>query len=349
MSLDEINRMISRSMGLSNSFTGPNSINKALEKSLGFYKNIAGMDFMNNRVNPAFAIGSTNWLANSQLLQGIALPNNIFNLTKNLSQGIGLSLSHGTDQLALTKALTQGVSNIIENNTFSKLLDTQNTILNQITGLNAMGFSPNQYRNLFNTLGSLSASTAIRGMSSILDSDSYPYLENVANKAEVITNAVVKHQYVTVSDLNDIYSLIDDLNDNIKRIDKSEFTTFGFWLTIIGLFFSIFPLIQQHITASNPNVALETQQHVAEVRSKLIELYHDNINRYTPIRIVRRKCKLYLKPRLKSHVVLIILHSQKLSVINSRGKWIMVTCLDKDSLPVTGWVLKKYLSKIDPK
>lgn len=344
MSLDEINKMINQSRGLSNILTGPNNISDMLGKRFALSKNIAGMDLLRSQTNSVFSIGSANWLKNNSVFQHMSMPNNIFNLSKGLGIGVTQHFSQNIGQEAMTKALNQGISSLIGNSSFSRLLDTQHNILNQLTGLGPKGFKADQYRNVFNTLGSLSANTALTGLSS-LNSTSYPYLEEVANEAEGITNSVVQQQYVTNADLSGIYNLIDNLNSRIDSVNKSEFKTLGFWLCLIGLFISIYPLIQQQIDALDPNTASATQQQVIDLRNKLIAAYHDNANVYSPVRITSRKCKLHLKPRFKSKVVMTISTSEKLSVINSKRKWVMVTCLDKDSLPITGWVLKKYLAK----
>jgi hypothetical protein len=345
MNLDEINRMVNKVTGFSDILTGTNGINTMLQKSLSFSQPITGMDLLRSQTNSNFAIGSTNWIEKNSSLHQMAMPNNIFHVSKNLNQVMAQASAQNLGQQTISKSLTQGASSLIGNNSFNKLLTTQNNVMNRLIDLGPNGFNVTQYRNVFNTLGSLSARTALTGILSPLSATTSSYLEKIANDTDDITNTVAKHQYVSASDLNKIYNLIDSLNSKIGSIDKSEFRTFGFWLALISLFLSAFPLIQQNIDASDPGTAPATQQQIIDLRNNLLTAYHNNVNLYAPIRVTDRRCNLRLKPRLKSHRLMTVLPNEKLSVINSKGKWVMVTCLDKDSLPVTGWVLKKYLLK----
>lgn len=344
---NKMHAMIEKSMGMSNMISKHNNMHAMVEKSTGPFQKLSEITTITNKLsqhNFVWGVNSTDWLAKNKVLQQMALPNNVFNLNKSLSQGLVEALSRNVGQQNTTMALTRGISSIVENSGFSKLLTTQHSILNKLTNLKQIGFKENQFRNVFNTLGSLSASMAIKGFSSFATA-TFPHLEKVASEAEGIANSVIQRQYVAASDLDDIHRLIDNINIKIDSNTGSEFKTFSFWLTLIGLFFAIYSLIQQKIDALDPNVAPATEQQIIDLRSKLIFAYHNNINLYSPIRITNRRCRIFLKPRLKSQQVMVVGSNEKLSIINSCGKWAMVTCLDKDSLPVTGWVLKKYLAK----
>jgi len=344
-SANSMSRMLDKSMGVSNILASANKMNTMVDRIIG---NNIGMGYLlsaSKKQTAYLGIGSLDWLAKGSVLQQISLPNNIFNLSKSLGQGITGMLAQDIGRQNINKALTQGISSLIGNSSFNKLINTQHNILNQLSGVGLAGISANQYRNTFNTLGSLSASVAWRGLASSVNMPSLPYLEDIATEVEEITTSVTTQQYITTNDLTGIYNLINDINKKIDSIDRSEFKTFGLWLCLIGIFFTIYPVIQQKLDASDPNKAAATQQQVMDLRNKLLAAYHNNVNLYSPIRITNRKCKVFLKPRLKSCQVMIAMPNSKLSIINTRGKWVMVTCLDRDSLPVTGWILKKYLSK----
>jgi len=368
MSLEELNKAFQRSMGMYDVSAAARNAHAALQKSMGvsnvltdlgnvsailkshadFSQKMTGMNAMVSAVGKHKAIwrlASTNWIAQNSALQQMALPNNVFSLGQGYSRELAKSLSPELGQDKLMKALTEGITSLLNDSGIGKVLTTQNAILNRLVKLGPLGVHPSQYRNVFNSLGTLSASMASNGLSSSLPLAPRSYLEDVVNQAEEITNSIVDHQQIGVAELNSIYNLINDLSDKIKSIDKSEFKTFGFWLSLLGIFLAIYPLVQQKIDSLDINATPATRQQVVDLRNKLIAAYHDNINVYSPTRLVNRKCKLFLKPRLKSHRLIIVLPNEKLSVINSKGKWVLVTCLDKDSLPVTGWLLKKYLTK----
>jgi hypothetical protein len=352
MSLEDINRMVNRSMGISNVLTGPNSITAMLEKSMGFSKAMTGMDFIvnANKHKSILGMGSMDWLGKNSALQPIGLPNNMF-ILKGLGTGIEHALSKNIAQDITTGIVMRGLGSVIANGSISKILDTQYSMLNQLINLKPLGFNSgylSQSRNVFNTLGSLSARIATQGFAASLSEESYPYIEEATNEAAEITNAVVQQQYATTDDINRLFTLVNSLNDKLNAINKSEFKTFGFWLCVLSLFIGIYPIIQQSINDSDPNTASATKQQIVDLRKEIIKTYNDNINIYSPIRTTQRKCRLLLKPRLKSHKLMIVLPYKRLSVINTKGKWVLVTCLDKDSLPVTGWVLKKYLVRSKP-
>jgi hypothetical protein len=352
MSLDDINRMLDKSMGFSNVLTGPNNIAAMLERSMGFSKAMTGMDFIvnSNKNKSILGVGSMDWLVKNSALQPIGLPNNMF-ILKGLGTGIDHTLSKSVRQSITAAVVVRGLGSVIADGSFSKILNTQHSMLNQLINLKPFGFNSgylSQSRNVINTLGSLSAKIAMQGFAASLNDESYPYIEEATNEAAEITNAVVQQQYATTEDINRLFTLVNSLNDKLNSINKSEFKTFGFWLCILSLFIGIYPIIQQSITDSDPNTASATKQQIVDLRKDIIKTYYDNINTFSPTRITQKKCRLLLKPRLKSRKLMIVLPNKMLSVINTKGKWVLVTCLDKDSLPVTGWVLKKYLVRSKP-
>ena len=368
MSFDELNKTLQKSMGLSNILsmqnnmyaafekstglanllTGPNSVRGILEKNLELSQRMMGMNAIANdwgKHKAIWGLSSTDWIGQNSALQQMAMPKNVFNLTKGLGLEMAKVLSQDFGQNNAAKALTGGIASIMGDSSFGKALKTQNSILSQLVKLGPLSFDANQYRNVFNSLSSLSASMASKGFSSSLSNTYLAFLEDAANQAEEITNTIVEHRQVTTAEFDNIYNLINDFNNTAKSKDKSEFNTFGFWLNLICLFLTIYTIIQERIDSSNAHSTSDVQSLMIEQRNKFATAYYNNINLYSPVRLTNRKCNLLLKPRIKSSKIMSILPNSKLSVINTKGKWVVVTCLDKDSLPVTGWLLKKYLTK----
>ena len=64
--------------------------------------------------------------------------------------------------------------------------------------------------------------------------------------------------------------------------------------------------------------------------------------------VLRRVAQLRSRPTTKKPVIELLYPNQRVSLIESKGKWIQVKYFDYvDGSPKSGWVLKKYLRRID--
>lgn len=64
--------------------------------------------------------------------------------------------------------------------------------------------------------------------------------------------------------------------------------------------------------------------------------------------VLRRPAQLRNRPTTKKPVIEILYPNQRVSLIEAKGKWIHVKYFDYvDGAPKSGWVLKKYLRRID--
>lgn len=63
--------------------------------------------------------------------------------------------------------------------------------------------------------------------------------------------------------------------------------------------------------------------------------------------VVERPVKIRLKPSTKSPVITVLHPNQRVSLINSKGKWIYIEYFDYiEALPKSGWACKKYLKRL---
>lgn len=63
--------------------------------------------------------------------------------------------------------------------------------------------------------------------------------------------------------------------------------------------------------------------------------------------VVERTVKIRLKPSTKSPVITVLHPNQRVSLINSKGKWIYIEYFDYiEGLPKSGWACKKYLKRL---
>ncbi|MET3977848.1 hypothetical protein ABIB62_000417 [Mucilaginibacter sp. UYP25] len=378
MSLDDLNGMIDRSLGVSSIMSNKNSFSKMLEaskgvsnilgttnrmyelfgKSSGLSNALSGMDYLAkaSTIQKGYlGIGSADWISQTSAIRNMGVPNNFFAISKGLGATLANSLSQNIGQLSASNLMIKGLGSTLGSvagsviaNSLDSVLGKQYGILNQLTQTIPNGVTTarlSQYRNVFNTLGSLSAKIAAQGVSGGLNNESYNYFEDATEQAAEITNAVVQQQSVTSDNIDQLYILINDINKKVGSLNKSELQTISFWIGLLALFLSFYQIIQQKIDSSNPSSASATKQQLIDLRNEVIDAYKNNRDIYSPVRFTNRRCKLLVKPRLKSHLLLLIPINEKLSIINTKGKWVMVTCLDQDSLPVTGWILKKYLTK----
>ena len=349
MSLDEINRIIDNTTKLSEAII-PKGFKNLFDQNKFLSPTFSALDKLTNSINKQnsiWGIGSIGWFSDNSFLDHLSLPNNFFNVKVPLNVSGSVTLSKNIHDSTTAKILNGGFNNMIAEGSWNKVLQTQHKILNQLAGTTPFEFNGLEWpqsRNVFNTLGSLSAKIASQGLVSYLDNDDDAYIENSITEVGQITNSILQNQHLSITDLNGIYELINKVNLKIDSINKSEFKTFAFWLSLLSLLLTFYALLPQKTDTTDIN-ANSYQHQIIDLRNKLISAYHNNVSLYSSIRTTNKKCKLLLKPRLKSLQVMILLPNKKLSIINARGKWCMATCLDDDSLPVTGWILKKYLNK----
>lgn len=63
-------------------------------------------------------------------------------------------------------------------------------------------------------------------------------------------------------------------------------------------------------------------------------------------RIINHNCFLKVKSNMKSLTIYKMNKGEEVLVLEIRGKWMKISILDEiDGFEMTGWVLKKYISK----
>lgn len=77
-----------------------------------------------------------------------------------------------------------------------------------------------------------------------------------------------------------------------------------------------------------------------------INLVNEQFKRVNKYRTTNRACEVKLKPKSKTLILAKLLKNVEIIVVQSHHKWILVSYFaPTDSLPKTGWIMKKYLDE----
>lgn len=80
--------------------------------------------------------------------------------------------------------------------------------------------------------------------------------------------------------------------------------------------------------------------------SEFIKLVNEQLKEAKEYRVTNRICKVKWKPKAKTLTLAELPINFDVVVIRVHHKWVYVSYFDqKDNLPQTGWIMKKYLNK----
>ena len=89
-----------------------------------------------------------------------------------------------------------------------------------------------------------------------------------------------------------------------------------------------------------------TKLEVETVIKEQFSLFERKLRENNEYRTTNRKCKVMIKPTIKSMIIETLPNDFEIVVLRVHHKWIYASYSSpKDNLPQTGWILKKYLDK----
>ena len=91
-----------------------------------------------------------------------------------------------------------------------------------------------------------------------------------------------------------------------------------------------------------------TKQDIKTLETNLLSEVSKRLSKEKELRMTNRVCRIYLKPRTKSMILLCLPKGVSVSILQVSHKWAFISFNDpRDNYAQTGWVLKKYIVKID--
>jgi len=92
---------------------------------------------------------------------------------------------------------------------------------------------------------------------------------------------------------------------------------------------------------------MATKEDVKKMETRLVKEVAKKLNKEQEIRVTNYACRVYLKPKSKSLILLTLPENLEITVLQINHKWSYVSFIDpRDGYAQTGWIMKKYLVKM---
>ncbi|SFC95827.1 hypothetical protein SAMN04487907_1282 [Zunongwangia mangrovi] len=297
---------------------------------------------INNQINPFDSItkilSSTNWTKQPDTLK----------MTEALLKGVSSYNNISSSAYEMTKRINTQPNFAIPNTT----LDLLNSIGNQnsrlFEGINsALVLSKSlttaiEIPNLQFALSGLSAQLA-KIASSQQKWDILEDFDEITEEAVSINDRIIEEEGLSNENLEYLNEFLSRIEVKIDNQDKSSSAIFWKVLALISFILAI----TSEIRNWTPKPEFATQEEVDKTITRHFTNFEKKLKEQKEYRITNRKCKVFLKPKSKSKVVVNIEKGFEFVVLNINHKWIYVSYLNpNDNLPETGWIMKKYTERI---
>lgn len=172
-------------------------------------------------------------------------------------------------------------------------------------------------------------------------------LHDTTAKIAEATADIEDKDVVTKADLDqlqvDVKALGETLMGKLKEGFDGKRAQITWHLTIIGFIIGLYSLVLPYILSLKQQGKPATTEQVEAIRSDIKKLVDSALNDQVRNGFTRIAINLYLKPSGKSLCLARVGQHEKIHILFIHHKWAQVTFIDKDGLPATGWVLKKYI------
>lgn len=330
---------IQNSLG-SNSFK---SIADSIRKSNEINLNLSGLSGIKNIAKSlAIQMKTSNDFNNSIGTIGKTLSSQFatLNIPKNNFALYGLS-SHFAEISKNSQLIGQSLSNLASSQILlsNSLLEISKTLseshLNQFNGLNV-------------ALQGLSKSF-LKEIARNKDWEDFDFIQETNETISTTTNDFVNnHSEVTLQDLENLkLTIVESLSTLLSKTSSEKNRTFLFDLMavisfILGLY-GTYGTYKSSIDKSNIETYLDAKKDMDTFKKELYAKIDERFNDKIKSKIAKTKVDLKYSIKKNSKVIGTIKSGQKVTVIEIRHKYFLITYLDKDTQePKSGFVLKKY-------
>jgi len=166
--------------------------------------------------------------------------------------------------------------------------------------------------------------------------------EKITEKSVSLNERIFDENGVTKEGLIELKEFFQRIEIKINKIDADANAVF--WKVLIILSFILSAISEGRNWLPKPEYA--TKQEVETVIKNQFIFFESKLKAEKKYRITNRKCKVLLKPKMKSLVIEKLPADFEVIILQINHKWVYVSYLNpKDNLPETGWILKKYVDK----
>ena len=266
------------------------------------------------------------------------------------SESIAALVKATSDMQHMAPVLTEVLSGM--QNTFANLSSLKVMSVMQNNFVTALSYSLENFKNLAPSLISSLGNEFLTMTNQVI----FNIKKLPKTKLERLFNKVnMKPETITSEDFGKkIAQVKEELIAEIKKSKKS-ISFEGILSIILSIFFFIYTLFSDiedkkiasqrfDYSKSQLEIIIENQKNIYELLEKQYKQ-----NAYSPVfYIVKRHVNLRLKPTGKSMKIAVLFPNQKVELEKTKGKWIYIVYYDYlDQQTYSGWVLKKYLVKMD--
>ncbi|SOU87113.1 hypothetical protein [Tenacibaculum dicentrarchi] len=297
---------------------------------------------INNQINPFDSItkilSSTNWMKQPDtlkmteaLLKGVSSYNNISSSAYEMTKQINAQPNFAIPSTTLDLLNSIGNKN-------SRLFEGMNSALALSKSLTTAIEIP----NLQLALSGLSAQLA-KIASSQQKWDILEDFDEITEEVVSINDRIIEEEGLSNENLEYLNEFLNRIEVKINNQEKSSSAIFWKVLALISFILAI----TSEIRNWTPKPEFATQEEVDKTITKHFTYFEKKLKEQKEYRITNRKCKVFLKPKSKSKVVVNIEKGFEFVVLNINHKWVYISYLNpNDNLPETGWIMKKYTERI---
>ncbi len=183
-----------------------------------------------------------------------------------------------------------------------------------------------------------------------------PVLEKYSGKVTEFINKLNEDE-VTEENVDEANALLavmlPAIAEGFKKAARSPQAVLGFWLSIIGLIYPLLMQMVQEAPATQKDiqqlekrlVQVETnQQQLPQTVSKILL---DTFSHTSDAFVVRQKTAVRLKPKNRSFFVGTASEGAIVHVLVFQHQWVYIAFIGTDGLPVSGWLPKKRLKRLE--
>lgn len=276
--------------------------------------------------------------------------------SKNLSLASTIQDQINRLQFPLEKTISNQFESVISciSEQTRPFTPTLEATLKQNMNLNLFGkwdsvtsFIPNnlafgQVKNLQDALGTVSLQLTDFGLNK-KKWDLLQDFEEIKDQAISISDRVLEQQALTQLDIEQIKQFVQRIEIKLDEKDKDFFSIVLKWFTIISMILAIMAEARIWI----PNEEAVTQTELEDFKRELQETIETKFKDTRDIRVIERSCNLRLNPATGTHVIKVLNPGTEVVIIQTSDKWVYVSLMDEvNSVPILGWVYKKYLKKM---
>lgn len=184
--------------------------------------------------------------------------------------------------------------------------------------------------------GQMAAIAASQKQWSLLDD-----YEKISKQAIEISNTISADIVLTEIESKRFEKLIETILAFLKRNKKFGTNALLFLSVIVNLM-----TVHQYYYFIKEKPEPATKEDLAKFEKKMLQSIAVELKAEKEYRTTNRICKVMLKPKKKTLVLAVLPIDFDVIVLQVNHEWLYVSYLNqKDNLPQTGWVMKKYLSE----